>query len=143
MKARGTLVVLAGAALPLVLLSGCGGDSSSTVTDPAGSDPTMSTSDTATSSQSSMTESASPTAKPKSPQCGDIWVEGKKLPWSYDGCYDADRRVKPDGRYCEIGKPLITYRNNWYATPGGPVNHTKVPLNQDPDYQQAVRACGG
>ncbi len=51
--------------------------------------------------------------------------------------------MKANGRYCEIGKPLITYRDNWYATPGGPVNMTEGPLAEDPDYQQAIKACGG
>jgi hypothetical protein len=104
------------------------------------SDPTASTSSSPTTSDS---ESATPTDEPKKPQCADIWVEGKKLPWGYEGCYDGDRRVKANGRYCEIGKPLITYKNNWYATPGGPVNETDGPLAQDPDYQSAVKACGG
>ncbi len=72
-----------------------------------------------------------------------MWQEGNKLPGGYDGCYDGDRRVKPDGRYCEIGKPLFTYKDNWYATPGGPINHTDGPLAKDADYQSAVKACGG
>ena len=72
-----------------------------------------------------------------------MWQEGKKLAGGYDGCYDGDRRVKPDGRYCEIGKPLFTYKNNWYATPGGPINHTDGPLAKDPGYQSAIKACGG
>ena len=58
-------------------------------------------------------------------------------------CYDGDRRVKANGRYCEIGKPVITYRDNWYAAPGGPINRTDGPLAQDPGYQQAIKACGG
>jgi hypothetical protein len=105
------------------------------------SDPTSSA--PSTDPASSETESATPSEEPKGPQCADIWVEGKKLPWAYEGCYDGERRVKANGRYCEIGKPLITYKNNWYATPGGPVNRTDGPLAQDPGYQSAVKACGG
>lgn len=125
---------------PLALLSACGDDSaSSTATDPGGSEST-SASATETASAS---ESVTPTSEPKEPQCDDVWQEGNKLPGGYDGCYDGDRRVKPDGRYCEIGKPLFTYKDNWYATPGGPINHTDGPLAKDADYQSAVKACGG
>jgi hypothetical protein len=125
---------------PLALLSACGDDSaSSTATDPGGSEST-SASATETASAS---ETVTPTSEPKEPQCDDVWQEGNKLPGGYDGCYDGDRRVKPDGRYCEIGKPLFTYKNNWYATPGGPINHTDGPLAKDADYQSAVKACGG
>lgn len=101
-------------------------------------------SDSATTSEStSESTSPSPSDQPKKPQCDDVWQEGNKLPGGYDGCYDGDRRVKPDGRYCEIGKPLFTYKDNWYAAPGGPINHTEGPLEKDPGYQSAVLACGG
>lgn len=145
MRARGILAALL---LPLALLTACGGDSgSSTATDPGGADSTSasaseSASDTASASPSDA-PSTSPTPQPKKPQCDEVWQEGNKLPGGYDGCYDGDRRVKPDGRYCEIGKPLFTYQDNWYAAPGGPVNHTEGPLEKDPGYLTAVRACGG
>jgi len=140
MRARGLILA---ALLPLALLTACGDDSgSATATDPAGSSsPASSTpSDTASASPS---ESATPSPKPKKPQCADVWQEGKKLPWQYEECYEGEKRVKADGRYCEIGKPLITYRDNWYATPGGPINKTDGPLEDDPDYQSAIKACGG
>lgn len=129
---------------PLALLSACGDDSaSSTATDPGGSESTSATATESASETATPSESATPTPEPKEPQCDDVWQEGNKLPGGYDGCYDGDRRVKPDGRYCEIGKPLFTYKNNWYATPGGPINHTDGPLAKDAGYQSAVKACGG
>jgi hypothetical protein len=129
---------------PLALLSACGDDSaSSTATDPADSDSSSATATESASETATPSDSATPTPEPKEPQCDDVWQEGNKLPGGYDGCYDGDRRVKPNGRYCEIGKPLITYKSNWYATPGGPINHTDGPLAQDAGYQSAVRACGG
>ncbi len=129
--------------VPLALLTACGDDSgSATATDPAGSDG-GSTTATESAPSESASESASPIPKPKKPQCADVWQAGKKLPWQYEECYEGEKRVKADGRYCEIGKPLITYRDNWYATPGGPVNETSVPLEEDPGYQSAVKACGG
>jgi len=138
MLARAGLVAVL---LPFALLSACGDDSGSAAADPPATDVTSTT--TSEAPTPSQTESATPSEEPKQPQCADIWVEGKKLPWGYEGCYDGDRRVKPNGRYCEIGKPLITYRDNWYATPGGPVNKTEGPLEKDPDYQSAIKACGG
>jgi hypothetical protein len=127
---------------PLALLSGCGDDSaSSTATDPGGSESTSASATESASETASPSESATP--EPKEPQCDDVWQEGNKLHGGYDGCYDGDRRVKPDGRYCEIGKPLFTYKDNWYATPGGPINHTDGPLAKDAGYQSAVKACGG
>ena len=141
MTARGTLAALL---LPLALLSACGDDSGPAATDPVGSDSTTAT-DTASPTESGTpSDTSSPEVdEPKKPQCDDIWVEGKNLPWGYEQCYDGDRRVKANGRYCEIGKPLITYRDNWYATPGGPVNMTDGPLAEDPDYQKSIKACGG
>ncbi len=42
-----------------------------------------------------------------------MWVDGAKLPGGYQDCYDGDVRVKADGRYCEFGKPLITYDDSF------------------------------
>ena len=129
--------------LPLALLSACGDDSGSSAAEPADTaSVSEATSDSASASPSVPATSETP-EKPKKPQCDEVWVEGATLPWGYEQCYDGERRVKANGRYCEIGKPLITYRTNWYATPGGPVNKTDSALQDDPGYQQAVKACGG
>ena len=59
------------------------------------------------------------------PTCGS---EGAKLPGGYQDCYDGDHRVKADGRYCEFGKPLITYENSFWAVPGGAITEVEGKL---------------
>ncbi len=123
-----TRLLLAALALPLALATACGDDSSDTAADVAPTTPAAST-------------SAGDTAR--SPQCTDIWQDGAKLPGGYDGCYESAKRVKPDGRYCEFGKPLVTYDQTFYAVPGGTIREAQQPFVDDPGYQDVLRKCSG
>ena len=119
--------------------AGCSGDGDNTATDPAAGDtssePTASPTESATSEP---TEEA-----PKEPQCTDVWVAGAKLKGGYDGCYDGDKRIKPDGRYCEFGKPLIVHDMRFWAVPGGVVHEVEGKLLDDAKYRDALMKCGG
>ncbi len=127
MRTRGLLAALA---LPLALATACGDDSGTTAED-----------STPTTSSSSPTASAS--AKEPDPQCTDVWRAGETLPRSYDGCYENDKRVKPNGRYCEFGKPLLTYDERFYAVRGGRIAEASKPFAQDAGYQDVLAKCGG
>ncbi|MGZ8745221.1 MAG: hypothetical protein ACXWXO_20080 [Nocardioides sp.] len=128
MRTRGFLAAIV---LPLAL-GACGGDDSTdTADDPA---PT-------TSAASSPSES--PSDRPKSPQCVDLWIAGAQLPRVYDGCFEDTERVKPGGRYCEFGKPLVTYDDRFYAVRGGRIAEASKPFAQDADYQDVLAKCSG
>jgi hypothetical protein len=136
-RPAGVLVALA---LALVTLAGCGDDDTS-ATD-AGSDPTTSAS--TPSESATPTESATAEPEPAGPSCDEVWVDGAKLPGGYQDCYAADgKRMKANGRYCEFGKPLVTYADSFWAVPGGPVHEVEGALLDDPDYTQALRKCSG
>lgn len=124
MRTRGFLVALA---LPLALATACGEDST-TVSD---STPT-------TTAPTSSSSAASP-----QPQCAAVWVAGKTLPRSYQDCYEGSQRVKASGRYCEFGKPLITYDERFYAVPHGRIIEAKKPFAQDARYQDTLAKCSG
>lgn len=128
MRTRGTLAALA---LPLALAVSACGDDATTASDPAGSS-------TPTSSSSSTASSDLPT-----PQCEVVWVEGATLPGSFQGCYEGTKRIKPDGRYCEFGKPLFTYDERFFAVRNGTVHLATKPFAQDAKYQDTLRKCSG
>jgi hypothetical protein len=128
--------VLVALAFVLVTLAGCGGDDGDTVSDPGDEPATSEASQTATAS-------ATKPAKPKGPQCADVWVAGAKLPGGYQDCYDGDRRVKADGRYCEFGKTLVTYADRFWAVPGGPIHEVPGKLLDDAHYRDALAKCSG
>ena len=133
-RSAGVLVALA---FVLVTLAGCGGDDGDTVSDPGDDPAAASETATATESPSEKPE------KPKGPQCTDVWVEAAKLPGAYQDCYDGDRRVKADGRYCEFGKTLVTYDNRFWAVPGGPIHEVPGKLLDDAHYRDALAKCSG
>ena len=126
-------------ALVVVALAGCGGDDpDGTATDPAGA-----TSSATASPTESASEAPVESEKPKEPQCADVWVEGAKLPGNYQDCYEGDQRVKADGRYCEFGKPLITYDSSFWAVPGGIVHEVDGELLDDAKYRDSLHKCSG
>lgn len=129
--------LLAPLVLTGALLAGCGDDGGTTATDPAAG----SEAPAPTSSDSSATPSASPA--PEGPDCASVWVTGETLPGGYRGCVEDGRLVKPDGRYCEFGKPLITFDDRWWSVPGGRIGEAEGPLRRDRAYRDALRSCGG
>ena len=121
------------------LLAGCSGDDpDSTATDPAGE-----TSSATASPTESATSEPTESEEPKEPQCADVWVDGAKLPGGYQDCYEGDQRVKADGRYCEFGKPLITYDNSFWAVPGGIIHEVEGKLLDDAGYRDSLHKCSG
>ena len=72
-----------------------------------------------------------------------MWVDGAKLPGGYQDCYDGDKRVKADGRYCEFGKPLVTYDSQFWAVPGGIIYKVEGKLLDDAKYVDSLHKCSG
>lgn len=136
--------------LALASVTACGTDGDAVVSD-AGDEPTASavpTSDSATPTESTSTPdesaSATPSEKLKKPQCDSVWVDGAKLPGGYQACFDAEgKRVKADGRYCEFGKPLVTYQSQFWAVPGGPIFEVDGALLDDDHYRDSLKKCSG
>ena len=133
--------VLVVAAFALLTLAGCGDDDGSTAADP-GSE--TSSSESATPSETPAPSETTTPEPPAGPACDEVWVDGAKLPGGYQQCFDADgKKMKMDGRYCEFGKPLITYADSFWAVPGGPVHEVEAALLDDPDYAKALAQCSG
>ena len=87
------------------------------------------------------TETAEPL--PDWPACADIWVEGAKLPGDYQGCLEEQTPVKAKNQYCEFGKKLVTYGDQFWAVRGGVVNDAKGPLKDSQDYRDDLASCKG
>ena len=143
--------VAAGSVAAVLLLAGCGDD---TANDPSASDGSdSSTSPSAsvdTSAPGEPTPSASPivpteTAEPLPdwPACADVWVEGAKLPGDYKGCLEDETAVKAKNQYCEFGKKLVTYADQFWAVRAGKVNDAKGPLKASQDYLDDLASCKG
>ena len=132
--------MLAASLAAVLLLGGCGDD---TATDPSASDgsdtsdspsASVDTSDppepTPSESQIDPSQATdSPEALPDWPACGEVWVEGTRLPADYKGCLDGETAVKAKNQYCEFGKKLVTYTDQFWAVRGGKVNDAKGPLS--------------
>lgn len=136
MRTRGLLAALA---LPLLLVGACGGDGGVSAADPA---PTTSSAAAEEGSAEEGSASASPDDV-TGPQCSEVWVAGAQLPGGYRGCYDDTERVRAGGRYCEFGKPLLTYADRFYAVRGGRIAEAAKPFASDPGYQDVLAKCSG
>lgn len=90
---------------------------------------------------SSAPVSSSPTSD--LPLCEEIWVADQNLPAKYDGCFDGSVEVPADARECSIGKPIVTYADEFYAVPGKVVNHEEEGLDASEAYQSALSSCTG
>jgi hypothetical protein len=135
----------------LVVLVGCGDEGSDGAEQPEGSvtasdssgpseTPSDGPSDSPTPGED--VPSASPSQEPRTdPACDSVWVEGKRFTTPYKGCFNGERWVKARPFYCSFGGKLVTYDQQFWATPGKPVRHAPGGLGKDPDYQQALGAC--
>jgi hypothetical protein len=136
-----TATLVAPLVLSAGLLAGCSGDDGDEVaTDPAASSSAAAPSGDASASA---TPSTSPSAGADGPDCAEVWVAGGTLPRGYQECYEDGERVKANGRYCEFGKPLITYGDRFWAVPGGRIGESEGALLDDAAYEDALRKCGG
>ena len=125
---RGSLSVLA--CLLGLWLGGCGDE----VDEPS----------RATGSSESTGTSGSPSEKPvpDGPACEDVWVDGQDLPGSYRGCVRGGTWIAADTRRCASGQVLVTYADRYYGAKGAVVNDMGEPLEEDRQYQRALRSCG-
>ncbi|NHC24645.1 hypothetical protein G6553_15885 [Nocardioides sp. IC4_145] len=147
MKRSRTAALIAPLVLSAGLLAGCGGDDGDQVAaDPAAASSGSSASSEATPSgdaSASASASTSASAGTEGPDCAEVWVAGGTLPRGYQECYEGGERVKANGRYCEFGKPLITYGDRFWAVPGGRIGESRGALLDDAAYEDALRKCGG
>ena len=116
--------------VPVVLLGfvlgGCGDD---TATEPDATPPS-----TATSSGT--------TPPPDGPACEEVWADGQDLPRSYRGCVEGSAWVAADSRRCESGQVIVVYADRYYGAKGAVVNDMGGPLEDNKQYQRALRSCG-
>jgi hypothetical protein len=136
--------------LSLVLLGGCGDDGDGTASDPVASDTASVTPSTETSapaeptpSESMMTPTETAQPLPDWPACDGVWVAGAKLPGDYQGCLEEGTAVKAKNQYCEFGKKLVTYADQFWAVRGGKVNDAGGPLKDSKDYRDDLASCKG
>lgn len=133
-----TRLLLATLVLPAALATACGEDSGDTARDASASATTESPGSPEPSG------SAGPAAAVTTePQCADVWSAGATLPGGYRECYEGDRRVRAEERYCEFGKPLVTYDSRFYSVRGGRIAEADRPFVRDPGYQDVLRKCSG
>lgn len=142
--------VVSAVLLSLVLLGGCGDDGTDTASDPGASgsasdSPSTETSTPAepTPSESAITPTETTEPLPDWPACADVWVEGATLPGDYRGCLQDATPVKAKNRYCEFGKKLVTYADQFWAVRGGKVNDAGGPLKDSQDYRDDLTSCQG
>ena len=109
------------------VLGGCGDD---TAADPgAGSEPTSTTSGTTT-------------PVPEGPTCEEVWVDGSDLARGYEGCVEGSTWVAADSRRCESGQVIVIYADRYYGAKGAVVNDMGGSLEENKQYQRALRSCG-
>ena len=68
---------------------------------------------------------------------------GRELPGDYQGCLEEQTPVKAKNQYCEFGKKLVTYADQFWAVRGGVVNDAKGPLKDSQDYRDDLASCKG
>jgi hypothetical protein len=143
-RAWAAAMVLPGA----LLLGGCGDDTASDPSSADGSDSPSASTETSepaepTPSESPIEPTETAEVLPDWPACADVWVEGAKLPGDYQGCVESETAVKAKNRYCEFGKKLVTYADQFWAVRGGTVNDAHGPLKDSKDYRDDLASCKG
>lgn len=121
---RTSLIVL----VPLLslVLGGCGDDATVEPDASPGSTPS----------------SSGTTSVPEGPACEEIWADGADLPRSYQGCVEGSAWVAADSRRCESGQVIVIYADRFYGAKGAVVNDMGESLEDNEQYQRAVRSCG-
>ena len=108
------------------VLSGCGDD---TAADPGATPESTPT-------------SAGATPVPDGPACEEVWADGQGLPRSYQGCVEDSAWVAADSRRCESGQVIVVYADRYYGAKGAVVNDMGGALEENKQYQRALRSCG-
>jgi hypothetical protein len=75
------------------------------------------------------------------PDCAAIWQGGSELPRSYKGCNSDEGFVATDTLGCSSGQRMVRYGDHFYAVPGGTINETESPLEDDRGYRRALASC--
>lgn len=122
------LVVLLGFAL-----GGCGDDTA------AAPDAAPESTSESTSESPDSTET---TATPDGPACEEVWADGQDLPRGYKGCVEGSTWVAADSRRCASGQVIVSYADRYYGAKGAVVNDMGGSLEDNKQYQRAVRSCG-
>jgi hypothetical protein len=115
-----------------LVLGGCGDEPGQQATEEPGD----------TGSTSSPSPSAEETSTPEGPACQEVWSDGQNLPRSYQGCLEGSTWVAADTRRCESGQVLVAYADRYYGAKGAVVNDMGESLEENKQYQQALRSCG-
>jgi hypothetical protein len=136
--------------LSLVLLGGCGDEGDDTANDPGTSESTTETPSAETSaptepspSDSEIVPTETTAPLPDWPACAEVWVADSTLPGDYQGCVADGTAVKAKNRFCEFGKKLVTYADQFWAVRGGTVNDAGGPLTDSADYRGDLESCRG
>jgi hypothetical protein len=137
MRTRRLLVVLA---LPMALVSACGGDSTSTAADPAPTTAPASTSEA--SLDPSPTEAAGTPAPAGTKSCASVWRVGNQIPRSYKGCAQDGALLVADNLPCSSGQTLVRYDEQYFGVAGGTIFRADK-LNRDRRYLDMVASCRG
>jgi hypothetical protein len=87
------------------------------------------------------TSSPSPSVSNGAPDCTAVWQGGSELPRSYDGCNSDEGFVATDTLGCSSGQRMVRYGDHFYAVPGGTIQETESPLEDDRGYRVAVASC--
>lgn len=82
------------------------------------------------------------TPLPDGPACEEVWADGQDLPRAYKGCVEGSAWVAADSRRCESGQVIVVYADRYYGAKGAVVNDMKGPLEENKQYQRALRSCG-
>lgn len=78
-----------------------------------------------------------------SPQCSDVWVDGKNLPGDYDGCLRGDSFVVAPIWDCVDGTQATGFRDRFYAVLGGTIYEGNGKKSFDPAYVRVFAPCLG
>lgn len=125
-RVSGVAVALACASA--LALSSCGSEEPEKRADATGSPSTSST----------------PTAPASdTPQCADVWQQGKVLPRPYRGCLSDGQLVAAHKLLCSSGQTLVLFDDQYFAVIGGTITHATSPLRKDATYLAAVQRCRG
>jgi len=137
MRTRRFLVALA---LPMALVSACGGDSASTAADPAPTTAPASTSEV--SGDPSPSEAAGTPAPAGMRSCTSVWRVGNQLPPSYKGCAQDGVLLVADNLSCSSGQRIVRYDEQYFGVAGGTIFRADK-LNRDRRYLDMVASCRG
>ena len=90
----------------------------------------------------STASSTGTTPLPDGPACQEVWADGQDLPRIYRGCVEDSTWGAADSRRCESGQVIVVYADRYYGAKGAVVNDMGGSLEDNKQYQRALRSCG-